>query len=155
GDRESSRDLGCRSTASPDSSPASPGCRRPRAATSSRVGAERRRCMKRIRPARLRPAKRPIDGRSGRRLARDTRERLVSAARELLEEGGYVAASVQAISARAGVATGGLYRHFPSKEDLFVEVFRDAARRDLAAMRDAASSGSCLERLEAAVVTFA
>jgi hypothetical protein len=36
-----------------------------------------------------------------------------------------------------------------------VEVFRDAAKRDLVAMRDAAFSGGCAERLEAAVATFA
>jgi len=84
-----------------------------------------------------------------------TRERLVYAARELLEEGGYAAASVQAVAERAGVAAGALYRHFPSKAELFVEVFRDAARRDLTAMGEAAATGGCVERLEAAVATFA
>lgn len=84
-----------------------------------------------------------------------TRERLVLAARSLLEDGGYTAASVQAIAERAGVATGALYRHFPSKAELFVEVFRDAAKRDLVAMRDAAVTGRHVERLEAAVATFA
>jgi AcrR family transcriptional regulator len=84
-----------------------------------------------------------------------TRERLVNAARKLLEEGGYATASVQAIAHRAEVAAGALYRHFPSKAELIVEVFRDAAKRDLIAMRDAASSGGCIERLEAAVSTFA
>ncbi len=85
----------------------------------------------------------------------ETRKRLVQAARELLEEGGYGAASVQAIADRAGFAAGALYRHFPSKAELVVEVFREAAKRDLVAMRDAAASGSCAERLEAAVATFA
>jgi AcrR family transcriptional regulator len=84
-----------------------------------------------------------------------TRKRLVQAARELLEEGGYGAASVQAIADRAGFAAGALYRHFPSKAELVVEVFREAAKRDLVAMQDAAGSGSCVERLEAAVATFA
>ena len=84
-----------------------------------------------------------------------TRERLIHAARKLLEEGGYAAASVQAIAERAGLAAGALYRHYPSKAELFVEVFRDAAKRDLAAMGDAAASGRCVERLEAVVATFA
>jgi AcrR family transcriptional regulator len=84
-----------------------------------------------------------------------TRKRLVQAARQLLEEGGYGAASVQAIADRAGVAAGALYRHFASKAELVVEVFREAAQRDLAAMRAAASSGGCIERLEAAIATFA
>jgi AcrR family transcriptional regulator len=84
-----------------------------------------------------------------------TRERLVEAARELLEAGGYAAASVQAVAERAGVSAGALYRHFASKAELFVEVFRDAARRDLAAVDAAASGGRCIERLEAAVATHA
>jgi AcrR family transcriptional regulator len=79
----------------------------------------------------------------------------VQATREILEAGGYGAASVQAIADRAGFAAGALYRHFPSKAELVVEVFREAAKRDLVAMREAGSSGSCLERLEAAVATFA
>jgi AcrR family transcriptional regulator len=79
----------------------------------------------------------------------------VEAARRLLEEGGYGAASVQAIADRTGVATGALYRHFPSKAELFVEVFRTAAGRDLAAVDEAASSGGCVQRLEAAVAAHA
>jgi AcrR family transcriptional regulator len=84
-----------------------------------------------------------------------TRDRLVKAARDLLEEGGYAAASVQAIADRVGVSAGALYRHFPSKAELFVEVFRDAAQRDLAAVDEAAASGGFLERLDAAVATHA
>src|SRR5215472_4884518 len=84
-----------------------------------------------------------------------TRERLLYEARKLLEEGGYSAASVQAIADRCGLAVGALYRHFPSKAELFVEVFRDASNRDLAAMKAAASSGTAIEQLEAIVTTFA
>lgn len=87
--------------------------------------------------------------------ARSTRQRLVDSARELLEEGGYAAASVQAIADRTGVAAGALYRHFPSKAELFVEVFRAAAAVDLAAVDEAAANGTCLERLEAAVAAHA
>jgi AcrR family transcriptional regulator len=79
---------------------------------------------------------------------------LLAAARDLLEEGGYATATVQAIAERTGVASGALYRHFSSKAELFVEVFRDAAKKDLVAMH-AASSGGCVERLEAVVATFA
>ena len=89
------------------------------------------------------------------RLTGETRERLVGAARQLLEEGGYAAASVQAIADRAGVSAGALYRHFPSKAELFVDVFREAAKRDLAAIDEAAATGHCVERLEAAVATHA
>jgi AcrR family transcriptional regulator len=93
--------------------------------------------------------------RPGASARRPTRERLLEAASRLLEEGGYRAASVQAIADRVGVAAGALDRHFPSKSDLFVEVCRAAAARDLAAVDDAARTGSAVERLEAAVATHA
>jgi len=109
----------------------------------------------RRRPGVRRPARRVAAPPGGDATPAGTRERVVTAARALLEEGGYGAASVQAIAARAGVAAGALYRHFPSKADLFVDVVRDAARRDFAAMAEAASSGGCVARLEAAVATFA
>ncbi|MGN6170939.1 MAG: TetR/AcrR family transcriptional regulator [Solirubrobacteraceae bacterium] len=86
-----------------------------------------------------------------------TREQLLRAARELIEEGGYGAASVIAITTRAGLAAGTLYRHFPSKEELFVEVFRSVCDRELAAMRRAASDDSApqTERLQLVLSTFA
>ena len=59
------------------------------------------------------------------------RERIVAAAREQVAEGGYASASVQAVARRAGVATGSVYRHFPSKAALFAEVFRRASQREL------------------------
>lgn len=110
------------------------------------MGAPRRRRQK--------PEPRP-DGRAARPASVKTRERLLHAAGELLEEGGYAAASVQSIADRAGVSAGALYRHFASKAELFVHVFRDAAKRDLAAVDEAANAGCCLERLDAAVATHA
>jgi AcrR family transcriptional regulator len=78
-------------------------------------------------------------------VAAQTRERLLSAARELIEEGGY--------------AAGTLYRHFASKEELFVEVFRSVCAREERAMRAAAdqlaSGVSARERLETVLATFA
>ena len=67
-----------------------------------------------------------------------TRDRLVAAARAVIERGGYAAASVAAIAEEAGVATGTLYRHYPSKAELFVEVFREAGAHETAAMNEAA-----------------
>jgi AcrR family transcriptional regulator len=88
--------------------------------------------------------------------APDTRERLLLAAVEVLEAGGYGAASVAAIAERAGLATGTLYRHFPSKADLFVEVFRAVAEQELTEMQRAASATETVgEGLDAVVATFA
>lgn len=88
-----------------------------------------------------------------------TRERLLTAAQALIEEGGYGAASVLAIAERAGVASGTLYRHFASKEELFVEVFRTVCAREEQAMRAAAAgmpaASAAAERLQIVLVTFA
>jgi AcrR family transcriptional regulator len=96
---------------------------------------------------------------STRSVARGTRERLLVAARDVIEQGGYASASVVAISERAGVATGTLYRHFASKEELFVEVFRAVCAHEEQMVRDAAarmpSSTSAADRLQTVVATFA
>ena len=87
-----------------------------------------------------------------------TRARLLRAARELIEEGGYGTASVIAIAERAGLAAGTLYRHFGSKEELFVEVFRSVCDREVRAMQASANEladASHVERLETVFATFA
>jgi AcrR family transcriptional regulator len=67
----------------------------------------------------------------------ETRTRITDAARALIAEGGYVAAQVAPVADRAGVAVGTVYRHFPSKSDLFAEVFREASQHEVDAMRRA------------------
>lgn len=88
-----------------------------------------------------------------------TRERLLHAARQVVEEEGYGAATVAAIASRAGVATGTLYRHFASKEELFVELFRTVCDREVQAMQDAAGAmpeaAAHLERVTSVLGTFA
>ena len=86
-----------------------------------------------------------------------TRERLLAVARGLIEDGGFAAATVAAIVERAGVASGTLYRHFPSKTELFLEVFRDVCAGEERAMRVAAEQAGpgAVARLEAVLATFA
>lgn len=85
-----------------------------------------------------------------------TRERLLTATLELLDEGGYEAASVSAITGRAGVAAGTLYRHFASKEELFIELFRRVCSIEIDAMYEAASAEATpLVKLDAALACFA
>jgi AcrR family transcriptional regulator len=92
----------------------------------------------------------------GRGTPEHTRDRLLWEAKIILEDGGYAAASVSAIARRCAIASGTLYRHFPSKADLFVELVKKMATRDLAAMKKAAAStGGTVEQLEAIVTTFA
>ncbi len=88
-----------------------------------------------------------------------TRERLLRSAQRLIEEDGYSAASVIAVADRAGVASGTLYRHFSSKEELFVQVFRSVCDREIAAMqaaaRDMPPDASQVDRLLTVLATFA
>src|SRR3954471_10879117 len=84
-----------------------------------------------------------------------TRERIVDAALAQVAEGGYRSASVQRVAGRAHVAVGTVYRHFPSKGDLFAEAFRRASQRELDVVVDvAARSDSARERVAAAVEAF-
>jgi AcrR family transcriptional regulator len=86
----------------------------------------------------------------------DTRSRLLRAGVEVLEAGGYSSASVAAIAERAELATGTLYRHFPSKADLFVELFRTIGDAELEATQAAAATmRTAAEELDAVIATFA
>ena len=85
------------------------------------------------------------------------RARIVRAAHELIARGGYREASIAAVARRAGVATGSVYRHFPSKAELFAEVFRTASQREVDAVAAAAAGVGrpAPERIAAAVEVFA
>jgi len=85
-----------------------------------------------------------------------TRERLLRAATDVIQESGWAAASVGAIAERAGVAAGTLYRHFASKAELFVEILRAMSERELTAMHGAsARERDVPRRFEAVVATYA
>jgi AcrR family transcriptional regulator len=86
----------------------------------------------------------------------DKRESLLFAARALVGEGGFAAASMAAVADRAGVAIGTVYRYFPSKADLFAEVFRLASSREVEVMAAAASGpGSPRDRAIVAIDRWA
>jgi AcrR family transcriptional regulator len=99
-------------------------------------------------------AYRPTEKTEARKAA--TRERIVAAALEQVAAGGYASASVQAVAGRAGLAVGTIYRHFPSKADLFAEVFRRASQRELDVLVDvsAGDGRGAAERVAAAVEAF-
>ncbi|MEU0405127.1 TetR/AcrR family transcriptional regulator [Streptomyces sp. NPDC006197] len=86
------------------------------------------------------------------------RASVVDAALKLLAEQGYAGCTMAAVAARAGIATGSVYRHFPSKAELAVELFRAVVSREVAAVSEAAGHpghGSAAERVVAVIETFA
>ena len=57
------------------------------------------------------------------------REAILEAASHVFLESGFEGASMAEIAARVGGSKATLYGYFPSKEDLFIEVMHDAAKR--------------------------
>lgn len=87
----------------------------------------------------------------------DSRRRILEAARIVVAEQGCAAAQVAVVAKVAGVATGSVYRHFPSKVSLFTEMLRAVCQRELDVVKAiAAEPGrSCADRIHDAVATFA
>lgn len=84
------------------------------------------------------------------------RQDVLNAAIALLSEQGYAGCSMAAVAARAGVATGTVYKHFTGKSELSVELFRTVVTREVAAVEAAANGpGDLVERIVAVIETFA
>jgi AcrR family transcriptional regulator len=81
------------------------------------------------------------------------RQRILSAAVDLFADHGYDATSVSQVISRAGVAKGGFYHHFASKDDLLFAVYGDLITRQLDGMnRILAERLSAAETLRALIV---
>jgi AcrR family transcriptional regulator len=65
----------------------------------------------------------------------DSRRRILDAARVVVAEQGFAAAQVAVVASVAEVATGSVYRHFPSKSSLFAEMLRSVCARELEVVR--------------------
>ncbi|MGH2870811.1 MAG: TetR family transcriptional regulator [Solirubrobacteraceae bacterium] len=68
--------------------------------------------------------------------ARRNRERILESAREVFSEYG-IDAQIDDVARRAGVGVGTVYRHFPTKEALMVELVRQKFRLFAAVAREA------------------
>jgi len=84
-----------------------------------------------------------------------TRARILRATRHLVARGGFREAQIAAVAADAGVSTGLIYRYFPSKAELFVEVLTQAIEAEIVVLRAAAAcQSSACEQLGAAIDAF-
>jgi AcrR family transcriptional regulator len=84
------------------------------------------------------------------------RARIVLAARGLIAVGSFRETSMTAVAKQVGLSTGALYRYFPSKAQLFVEVLSDAVAHEVDILRAIAERpGPAVPRLRAAVTSFA
>jgi AcrR family transcriptional regulator len=77
-----------------------------------------------------------------------TAARIIAAARTLFVARNYADVTTDMIASAAGVTKGGLYHHFPSKENLYASMMLDDFERKRRLFEQAvASSGTCRERL--------
>jgi AcrR family transcriptional regulator len=81
---------------------------------------------------------------------------IVAAARAVTTEGGMAALQIAAVAERAGIATGTVYRYFPSKAELVTALVGVTAEREIAAISKAGRAApGPLSALAAAIATFA
>ena len=77
-----------------------------------------------------------------------TAARIIAAARKLFVAKNYADVTTDMIAGEAGVTKGGLYHHFPSKENLYASMMLDDFDRKRRLFEQAvASAGTCRERL--------
>ncbi|NNH70202.1 TetR/AcrR family transcriptional regulator [Nocardia uniformis] len=80
---------------------------------------------------------------------------IVRAAMKVLSEQGFAGLSMASVAAEAEVATGTVYKNFSGKSELVTAVFREVVTREVAAVADASAEGGVVQRVTAAVETFA
>lgn len=85
----------------------------------------------------------------------EVRQRILKSAFRIVADGGFRAAQVAAVASAAGIATGTVYLYFPSKAELFAELFRQASSHEVAVLAEIADiDTSAGERLDSIVRTF-
>ena len=81
---------------------------------------------------------------------------ILTAARHAVVEGGMAAVQIAPVAARAGIATGTVYRYFPAKTDLVAELVKALAAQEVAALGEAARAApGPLSALAAVFASFA
>ena len=84
----------------------------------------------------------------------DRRSQLLAAAERLIAENGYLAVRLEDIGAAAGVTGPAIYRHFPNKEALLVELLVGISTRLLAGATAVAASAAAPEEALDGLIDF-
>ena len=88
------------------------------------------------------------------RLKSDRRSKLLAAAERLIAERGYLAVRLEDIGAAAGVSGPAIYRHFPNKEALLVELLVGISTRLLAGAQAVVSEAADVDAALDGLVDF-
>jgi AcrR family transcriptional regulator len=88
------------------------------------------------------------------RLKSDRRSKLLAAAERLMAERGYLAVRLEDIGAAAGVSGPAIYRHFPNKEALLVELLVGISTRLLSGAQAVVAQASGIELALDGLVDF-
>jgi AcrR family transcriptional regulator len=88
------------------------------------------------------------------RLKSDRRSKLLAAAERLIAERGYLAVRLEDIGSAAGVSGPAIYRHFPNKEALLVELLVGISTRLLAGAQTVVSKASDVDAALDGLVDF-
>jgi AcrR family transcriptional regulator len=84
-----------------------------------------------------------------------TKTSILQAARDVVALSGWKDAQIALIAAKAGVATGSVYRYFDSKADLYAQVLALVSQREVDVVREIVDSeGPAAQRLVDAIYTF-
>jgi AcrR family transcriptional regulator len=87
--------------------------------------------------------------------AEAVRERILEGARRAFIAGSFRGTNIPSIAAEAGVSVGLIYRYFPSKEELFLELCLSGTPDELADLADRlAPIGDAHERLRTAIDSY-
>lgn len=85
----------------------------------------------------------------------DNRSRILKVAQILVSNGGWKEAQITNVATTANMATGTIYRYFPSKVTLFVEVLSRVSQREVDVLKEISISlKPAPEKLYQAVSTF-
>ena len=76
-----------------------------------------------IKEVRIVRTKEPVQKRS-----RETRRKILEAARRLFTDNGFDEATTHLIAEGAGISVGGLYAHFPNKEEIFLTLLEERSQ---------------------------
>ncbi len=84
-------------------------------------------------------------------------QKIIAVTKKQIASAGFSSVSMANIAAQAGVATGTLYRYFPSKKELCTEVFRKYTDIELGIVKELATRANILpaQKLTMAIEVFA